>query len=164
MNDILGLGLQPKDLGILQVCLRGIIVFIVALILVRLADRRFLAKLSAFDVILGFVLASMFARAINGSAPFLPTFVAGLVLVLLHRAISTIAFHSDRFGILVKGDAEVLVERGVRRHTSLRRYNITEKDLLEEVRLNGNLGTLEGVEAATLERNGKISVVLANKS
>ena len=164
MNDILGLGTQPKDLGILQVCLRGIIVFIVALILVRMADRRFLAKLSAFDVILGFVLASMFARAINGSAPFLPTFVGGLVLVLLHRLISTLSFHSDRFGVLVKGDSEVLVDKGVRRYASMRRHKISEKDLLEEVRLNGNLGALENVEAATLERNGKISVVFAKKS
>jgi uncharacterized membrane protein YcaP (DUF421 family) len=163
MSDILGLGLQPKDLGILQVSLRGIIVFIAALVMVRLADRRFLAKMSAFDVILGFVLASMLARAINGSAPFLPTFAGGFVLVFLHRIIATISFYSDRFGVLVKGDAEILVANGVRQPAPLRHHKITEKDLLEELRLNGNLETLENVQAATLERNGMVSVVFSKK-
>jgi uncharacterized membrane protein YcaP (DUF421 family) len=37
MSALLGLGLQPKDLSTLQVCLRAIIVFITALITVRLA-------------------------------------------------------------------------------------------------------------------------------
>ena len=71
VRQFLGLGLEPKNLTFVQISVRGIIVFIAALIMVRLADRRFLAKLSAFDAILGFILASMLARAINGSAAFL---------------------------------------------------------------------------------------------
>ena len=44
MNDLLGLNFQPKDLGILQVCLRGIIVFLVAPIIVRLANLFLLSS------------------------------------------------------------------------------------------------------------------------
>ena len=164
MNDLLGLNLQPKDLGIVQVCLRGIIVFIVTLVIVRLANRRFMAKMSAFDIIPGFVLASMLARAINGSAPFLPTLICGFVLVALHRIIAAIAFYSDKFGILVKGDAEVLIQNGQRNYNVMRIHKITDKDLLEEIRLNGNVDALHEVRAATLERNGKVSVVHASKS
>ena len=164
MNEILGLGVQPKDLGILQVALRGIIVFVVALVTVRLADRRFMAKMSAFDVILGFVLASMLARAINGSAPFVPTLICGLVLVVLHRIIAKLAFYSDWFGGLVKGNAHVLVENGRRNLKAMRSQNITEKDLLEELRYNGNTSTVDAVQTATLERNGQVSVVHAPKA
>lgn len=159
MSDFLGLGLQPKDLNTMQVCLRAIIVFAAALIMVRLAHRRFMSKMSALDVILGFVLSSMLARAINGSAPFLPTLAGGLVLILLHRVISAISFHSDRLGVLVKGEAKNLVENGVRRESALRSAGISDKDLLEEIRLNANLGSWEEVKTATLERNGQVSVV-----
>lgn len=159
MKELLGLGLEARELTLIQICLRGIIVFIVTLTMVRVADKRFLAKLAAFDVILGFLLASMMARAVNGSAAFLPTLAGGFVLVFLHRLVGTISFHSDRFGRLVKGDARVVVEGGQVKRDLLRTLHISEKDLLEELRLNGSLEEVKQVKKATLERNGKISVV-----
>ena len=159
MSDLLGLHLEAKDLTILQVSLRAIIVFVSALIIVRLAHKRFMSKMSAFDVILGFVMSSMLARAINGSAPFLPTLVGGFVLILLHRTISALAFYSDAFGKLVKGEPKTLVENGVRHHDALRSEGISEKDLLEELRLNGNVDSLQRIKNAVLERNGQVSVV-----
>src|SRR6267142_713431 len=54
IKQILGLELEPKDLTFLQISLRGIIVFIVSLTMIRFGARRFLAKMSAFDAILGF--------------------------------------------------------------------------------------------------------------
>jgi uncharacterized membrane protein YcaP (DUF421 family) len=131
--------------------------------MVRLADKRFLGKMSAFDVLLGFVLASMLARAINGSAPFVPSLVGGFVLVFVHRIFATLAFHFDWFGRLVKGDAEVLVENGRRQHDALRKNKITEKDLLEEMRINGQMSSVEAVRTATIERNGQISIVPGQK-
>src|SRR5438874_9749357 len=92
VRDMLGLGWEGKELGILQVSLRSIIVFVAALIMVRLADRRFLSKMTAFDAILGFMLGSMLARAINGSSPLLPTLVAGFILVGLHRFLAALAY------------------------------------------------------------------------
>src|SRR5262245_34751200 len=108
----LGLGLQAQDLTFVHISLRGIVVFIVSLAMVRLADKRFMAKLSAFDAILGFMLASMLARTINGSAPFFPTLGGGFVMVALHRALNTLSFRWGRFGDLIKGCEVVLAENG----------------------------------------------------
>ncbi len=159
INQALGLHLQPKDLTLMQVCLRAIVVFIGSLIIVRLADKRFLAKMSAFDVILGFVLASMLARAINGSAALFPTLGAGLLLALLHRFLAILAFRSERFGNLLKGEADVLVENGHIDMSKLRAHKISQKDLLEELRLNGKTEQVQQVARAVMERSGKISVV-----
>jgi uncharacterized membrane protein YcaP (DUF421 family) len=161
MSDLLGLNLEARELTLVQICLRGVIVFFVTLAMVRVADRRFLAKLSAFDVILGFLLASMMARAVNGSASFLPTLVGGFVLVLLHRLVAILAFYSDAFGRLVKGDANVVVENGQVNRQRLRALHLSEKDLLEELHLNGNVDGVKQVRKATVERNGKISVISA---
>ena len=68
-----------------QISLRGVIVFVAALVIVRFGDRRFLSQKTAFDAVLGFILASMLARAVNGTAAFFPTLGGGLVLVVLHR-------------------------------------------------------------------------------
>ena len=159
MEQLLGLHLEPKNLTLLHIALRGIIVFVVTLTMVRVADRRFLAKLSAFDVLLGFLLASMMARAVNGSAAFFPTLGGGFVLVILHRLLGMISFHWDWFGRLVKGDPCILVQHGQVERKRMKSFHISEKDLFEEMHLNGNVEKLEQVKVATLERNGKISMI-----
>ncbi len=83
-KDILGLGMDPKQFTFVQLSVRATIVFITALIMVRVGNKRFLAKMSAFDAILGFILSSMLARAVNGSSAFFPTLGAGFVLIGLH--------------------------------------------------------------------------------
>jgi uncharacterized membrane protein YcaP (DUF421 family) len=62
--------------------LRGVIVFIATLAIIRCGDRRFLSQKTAFDAVLGFILASMLARAVNGTAAFFPTLGGGFVLVI----------------------------------------------------------------------------------
>src|SRR4051794_38118494 len=108
VKDLLGLNLEPKDLTLLQISLRAVIVFVVSLAMVRLANKRFLARLSAFDAILGFILASVLARAVNGSAAFFPTLGGGFVLVGVHRIMAVLAFRWEWFGALVKGTSDVL--------------------------------------------------------
>ena len=159
IKDLLGLGWEGKDLGLLQVSLRAIIVFVSALVMVRLADRRFLSKMTAFDAILGFVLGSMLARAINGSSPLVPTLVAGFILVALHRFLAALAYRKEQLEAVVKGRTDVLVKKGHQMTKTLRANHISDSDLLEEIRLNGRIGSLEEVEQATLERSGEISVI-----
>src|SRR5712664_609264 len=101
-SEWLGLNVEPRDLTLTQVSLRGVLVFVAALIMLRVADRRFLAKLSAFDALLGFILASMLARAVNGSASFFPTLGGAFVIVCLHRLLARLAFTYEKFGRLVK--------------------------------------------------------------
>src|SRR4030095_10328274 len=71
MNDFLsafGVGVEANHLPVLQVALRALVIFFATLIIVRFADKRFLAKKTAFDFILAVILASLMALAIHGSA------------------------------------------------------------------------------------------------
>lgn len=159
MSNLLGIGLEPKGLDSVQVCLRAVIVFLATLVMVRVANRRFMARLTPFDTVLGFIMASMLARAINGSAALWPTLAGGFALVLLHALLSLLSFHFGWFGHLVKGAPDLVVEQGQPNHKALRAHKISEADLYEELRLQGNIGSLDQVKRATMERNGKISVV-----
>src|SRR5256714_8407971 len=108
-TQLLGLGIEPKDLTFLQVSLRGVIVFVATLVMVRFSSKRSLAEKTAFDAVLIVIVASVLARAINGSAPFFPTLGVGFVLVILHRLLSLAAYYSHTLGIVVKGAPAVLV-------------------------------------------------------
>jgi uncharacterized membrane protein YcaP (DUF421 family) len=159
INWAVGIGIEPKGLTWEQVSLRGIVIFIATLLMVRLADKRFMGKKTAFDFILGLILASMLARGINGSAPLFPTLVCGFVLVGLHRALAAIAFRSHRFGQLVKGTDDILVEDGQVRWAKMRSNAVTERDLLESCRIQGKVESVAQVKSARMERNGDISII-----
>ena len=158
-QNLLGLGVEPKDLTVLHVALRSIIVFIATLIIVRVGSKRFLSRMSAFDAIVGFILASVLARAVNGSAAFFPTLAGGFVLVLLHRLLARAAFRWKKFEDLVKGHTNQLMRDGRVDPKAMRAHNITQGDLYEEMRLHGNVEDARKIQTATLERSGEISVV-----
>jgi uncharacterized membrane protein YcaP (DUF421 family) len=158
-KHVLGLNLKPDELNTLQICLRAILVFVFAMVLVRFAAKRFLARLTALDAILGFILASTLSRAINGSAPFFPTLAASIILIILHRLFAWLAMYSHKFGNWVKGTEDVLVENGEPHVDLMKKHCITQEDLLEELRLNGNIGSPKDAVRATLERSGQISVI-----
>jgi uncharacterized membrane protein YcaP (DUF421 family) len=159
IKHVLGLGLEAKELSFLQVALRGIIVFLVSLCIVRVGNKRFLSQMTAFDAILGFILASMLARAVNGSSPFFATLGGGFVLVGLHAIIAKLAFVSDRFGFFVKGEALTIVTDGVPDREKMAKAKVSEKDLMEEARLNGQVMAMKDIRLATVERNGEVSII-----
>lgn len=138
--------------------LRGVIVFFVGLVMVRVAAKRFLSHKTAFDAILFFILASMLSRAVNGSAAFFPTLGVGFLLAGLHRLVAIIAFHHHGFGILVKGRDTLLIKDGQAIPDALRRHHLTEEDLHEELRINGAAAP-SAVRESRFERSGEISVV-----
>lgn len=159
LDAVLGLGREAGDLTFLQISLRGIIVFVATLVIVRCGDRRFLSQKTAFDAVLGFILASMLARAVNGTSAFFPTLGGGFVLVALHRILAYWSRRSHAFGLLIKGRSDVIVRDGAIDESAAHRNRLSEHDILEDVRLNGNVGDIRDVVLAVLERNGDISVV-----
>jgi uncharacterized membrane protein YcaP (DUF421 family) len=161
LQTALGLNLESRDLTFLHMALRCVVVFIASLVMVRFAKKRFLPHKTAFDAILFFIFASMLSRAINGSAPFFPTLGTGFVLVALHRMLAFLACKCHTLGQWIKGSETILVKEGEVVSEALRAHSLSEEDLLEELRLNGNVSCLTDVAEARYERSGEISVIKA---
>src|SRR5213079_3684435 len=155
----LGLGAQPKDLTFLQISLRGIIVFLATLAMIRIGHKRSLARKTAFDAVLLVILASVLSRAINGSSAFFATIGGSVVLVLLHRLFAHMAYYSHAFGTLVKGKPDIIVRDGQCDFRMMRRNHVSVHDLEEDMRLNGNIDDLSQVRLARVERSGDISFI-----
>jgi len=159
LGPLLGLGVEPKQLTFLQISLRGIIVFIATLAMIRLGHKRSLARKTPFDAVLIVILASVLSRAINGSAAFFATLGGSIVIVLIHRLFALIAYHSHLFGIFIKGQPEIIVENGALILKTMRRNHISEHDLEEDLRLDAELESPSNVKIARVERSGDISFI-----
>lgn len=160
LTTLLGLHTSVHQLTYWQMTLRGIVVFVSGLLMVRLSDRRFFAKRNAFDLILAFLLASMLSRAVNGSGPLPETLVTAFAMVALHRVFGWLACHATWFGNLIKGRPITLIADGQMLDQTMIRNHISRSDLIEDLRLNAALTDPSRVKIARLERNGEISVVL----
>ena len=158
-ETLLGLSVEPKNLTFVQISLRGIIVFLATLAMVRLGHKRSLSHKTPFDAVLLVILASVLSRAINGSAAFFATIGGGVVLVLLHRLFAHLAYYSHGFGILVKSKPDIIVRDGECDFRMMRRNHISTHDLEEDMRLDAHLDDLSKVRLARIERSGDISFI-----
>ena len=159
----LGLGIEPKELTFTQITIRGLIVFVATLIMMRVGDRRALARKTAFDTVLLILLASVLARAINGSAAFFATLGACFVIVFLHRVLAFASFHSAALGNLIKGRDRTLVQSGKYCHEVMRGSCVSKDDIMEDLRLRAEIEEIAKVKTARLERSGDLSFILNEK-
>lgn len=153
------LGLDAESLGVVQMALRALIVYFVALAFVRIGDKRFLGKNTAFDIVIGIMFGSVMSRAITTATEFLPVIVAGGVLVALHFVVALVTFRSDGIGTLVKGQERTLVRDGEIQWDAMATAHVTRRDLEGALRSEGKVEDVADVRLAMLERSGDISVI-----
>jgi uncharacterized membrane protein YcaP (DUF421 family) len=164
LQTLLGISSEPRELTFLQVAIRGVIIFVATLAMVRLGTKRSLAEKTAFDAVLVVIIGSMLSRAINGSAAFFPTLGSGFVLVLLHRLFGLTAYYSHAFGILLKGKPVVLLQNGRLQRKNMLWNHITEHDFEEDMRLEAKTEDLSRIKVARIERSGDISFIKTEQS
>ena len=148
-----------EDLDALQMSLRALAVFGLALALVRISGRRSFGQGSAFDTCVAVLIGAVLSRAIVGASAFWPTIAAGTMLVVLHRLIGVASLRSTWLETLIKGRPIWLVRDGRVDEACLRRALITRADLEEAIRKATGDTRPEAVASAVLERNGEITVV-----
>ncbi|MGI8543732.1 MAG: DUF421 domain-containing protein [Aridibacter sp.] len=146
-------------LSILQMILRTIIVYGVALGLIRLGKRRFLGSYTSFDILMGFVIGSILSRTITGREDFFNTIIVIGTLMALHYVISYITYYSSNVSDVIKKNERQLVKDGELDRQAMQDSKLGDNDLLQALRQKGSVQKLEEVEAAFLERDGSITVI-----
>jgi uncharacterized membrane protein YcaP (DUF421 family) len=153
--QLIGEGNDPNPY---QMAIRAFIIFIIALVFLRLSGRRTFGMFSPFDNVISVLLGAVLSRAVIGASPFFSTIIAALVIVFLHRLFAWIALYNDVFGSLIKGNAKLIYKDGKIIRNNMKRFDITDKDLIEGIRLQGNVESLDEINSAYVERDGRISV------
>ena len=160
---IFGLGTDPKDLTALHLSMRGILILLVALTLMRIGAKRALAQKTPFDMVLIVIVGSLLSRSINGSGPLFGTIAAACIMVVLHRLLALLAYASHPLGVAMKGTPGVVVENGRYVEKTLRQNHITTHDVQEDLRLEGKTEDIADVKVARVERSGDISFIYKDK-
>lgn len=149
----------PTDLlTLLGTAVKAAVMVLVAVLGLRLGERRTLAQLTVIDVVTAVSLGAVVGRtALAESQALLTGVVALLTIVLTHRLLS-LARMQPRVGRLLRHRVRVLVRDGVVQQHELRRSRLTLHDLHAQLRKQGviDLDTLRWV---LYESEGRLSLV-----
>ncbi|GGH04986.1 DUF421 domain-containing protein [Mucilaginibacter phyllosphaerae] len=159
METIIKIFGEGKDLTLLQMSARALVVYFIALVLIHISGKRTFGKKSAFDTTITIILGAILSRAVAGASPFLATVAACLLLVLIHRLLEWLILGSKGFSKVLKGEKILLYGDGSIKRQNLRKCLMTEDDLMSDVRLKANEGTLENIKEVYMENTGELSVV-----
>lgn len=148
-----------KDLNALNMSCRGIVTFIVALVLIRISGRRSFGIRTPMDNIIVVLLGAVLSRAITGASPVIPTICAAFVIVVAHRLFAKLLIHSEKLSWLLEGEKIVLFKDGQFIEKNLQRGLLRREDVLQGIRETALTDDLNKIKIVHLERNGQISVI-----
>lgn len=163
METITQLFGEGEKQTVLQMSLRAVVIFIITLILLRIAGRRSFGMKSPFDNIIVILLGAILSRALVGASEFVPTVASATVIAVLHRLGAWVGALNFRFGALIKGQKIVLFDNGKLEHENMRRALVSESDLYASLRDNMNVESFDSIARAYMENNGQISFVRKEK-
>ncbi|HTM93420.1 MAG TPA: YetF domain-containing protein [Flavisolibacter sp.] len=156
MNEWWGIN---ENISPLEIAARSAIMFVVALLLMRMAGMRPFGKGEPFDNIITFLIGGILSRGVVGATPFFSTVFSMAVIIIIHKIFAKLSIYSKWFGAKVKGEKILLFRDGVFEKKNMNRVNITEHDILEDLRLHVQSNSLNAIKEVYMERSGRISFV-----
>jgi uncharacterized membrane protein YcaP (DUF421 family) len=159
MELIITIFREGKDLNTLQMSSRGIVVFFIALVLIRISGRRSFGVRTPLDNIITISLGAVLSRAIAGASAFVPVIITCFVIVLMHRIFGWLIVHHRRFGRFMEGDKIPLYRDGAFIKNNLDKALVCEEDIMQGIRKSALTDDMREIEKVYMERNGEISPI-----
>lgn len=140
--------------------LRGIAVYLMVLVIFRLAGRRAMGSMTTFDFVLTLIISETLQQALIGEDHSM-TAAALLVVTLVGAdvAMSVLKRRSHAVSKWVDSTTVLLVEDGRVHEDRLARERLTLDEVLEAARQKHGLERLAQIKHAILEVGGHISIV-----
>jgi uncharacterized membrane protein YcaP (DUF421 family) len=148
--------------GLVWVVVKAVLLFAVAVVGLRLGERRTLAQLSAFDFTVAVAIGSIIGRtATAASTSFATGAVALVTLLVAHRIVAFARLHS-RIARAVDHPPRVLIARGRMQQRELARAGLTSPDIYMLLREHG-VGDLSQVGYLLYEPQGRTTLIRAGE-
>lgn len=140
--------------------IRGAVIYLVLLLVMRISGRRTLSEATAFDFVLLLIIAETTQQALLGDDFSITNAVVLFVtLIVIDIGLSYLKQWSPTANKLLQGIPTVIIRDGKLDQHALRRARIGEGDILVAARQKQGLANLEQIEHAVLETDSGISVI-----
>lgn len=144
----------------INVLLRGVIVYIAVILAVRLMGKRQIGELQPSELVVTILLSEIAAMPLeNGSAPLFTCLSLIFLLASFEVISSALSVKYPAFRKLIQGNSVLIIKNGeiVQKELGLIRYSV--EDLTEALRLK-DVFDIQSVDFAYVETNGSVSIKL----
>jgi uncharacterized membrane protein YcaP (DUF421 family) len=142
-----------------DVVIRAAIIFVFVWLVLRALGKRELGELTAFELVLLFVIGDLVQQSITQNDTSLTAaFLAISTIAILILIQSYTVFRWKRSRTVLEGEPVVVVHDGKYICPVLQRNRMTEEEVKEAAREHG-IADLAQVEVAILETHGKLSFI-----
>lgn len=141
----------------LTIIFKTFLFYLLVALIFRIMGKREVGQLGTFDLVVFILIAELVAMAIERESRVLLYTMPILVLVLLQVLIAKISLKSVKFRNMMDGKPSVIIKKGVLNFKTMVEQRYTLDDLLLQLR-EKDVRSIEEVEYAILETNGKLSV------
>ena len=141
-----------------QFVLRGVAVYLLVMLLIRLSGKRAVGQFTPFDLILLILIGNAVQNGINGGDNSLTGAVLmATTLIVLNYAVAWLSSRNARVRKLVEGDPVLLARDGQVFGQVLRRELVSDADFHKAMRQSG-CAHARDIRLAILETNGHITI------
>ena len=139
--------------------LRGTIVYIAVLFLLRLGGKRQIGQMGTGEFVAILLISNAVQNAMNaGDNSITAGLILAFVIILLSLLIDYITFKSKKMESLIQGEPRLLVHQGKILQKNLDKELLSVGELRTILRRQG-IHDIEEVQEAVLESNGSVSVI-----
>ena len=137
---------------------RTVLFYFLVVIAYKIMGKREVGELGVFDFIISMLISQLIAICIeNYKDPIWFVIVPTLILVLFQIVFSFLSLKSNQFRDILDGKESVIISNGKLNFSEMKKQKYNLNDLLLQLRDKG-IRTIEEVDYAILETNGKLSV------
>jgi len=143
----------------MDIVIRAAVVFVFVWLVLRALGKRELGELTAFELVLLFVIGDLVQQSITQNDTSITAAVLAISTIALFILVESYAvFRWKRSRKLLEGEPVVVVHEGRFVHPIMQRERMTEDEILGAAREQG-IGDLGNVRVAILENEGKLSFI-----
>ncbi len=146
------------EVPVLELVLRGALLYIGILLLLRLLPRRTGGEMAIMDLIFVLLVAEAATHSLGGYHSVAEGFVVIGTLVACNYGVNVLSYYVPAVERLLAAPAIQIIKNGNLLRRNMRREYLTEEELHDHLRLKG-IEDVADVKAAFIESDGKISVV-----
>ena len=137
---------------------RTVLFYFLVVIAYKIMGKREVGELGVFDFIISMLISQLIAICIeNYKDPIWFVIVPTLILVLFQIVFAFLSLKSNKFRDILDGKESVIISNGKLNFSEMKQQKYNLNDLLLQLRDKG-IRTIEEVDYAILETNGKLSV------
>ncbi|POP44270.1 hypothetical protein CHU32_02355 [Superficieibacter electus] len=144
----------------MDMIIRAVAIYLVLLVVFKIAGRRTLLQMTSFDLILLLIISEATQQALLGNDFSITGAALTIItLVVIDMLFGMVKKYVSGAESMIDGSPVILVENGELLYEKMKLADISCDDIMASARNNQGIYKIADIKFAILERNGHISII-----